>query len=193
MNRAEIIRSAAQIFRTKGYHGASMQDIANAVGLQKASLYHHVRSKQEILAAILDEALDLLIQDMEQVATSSDPPERKLRRAIRGYLGRLAGDADLAGVLLMEHRRLESPHRQAHIARRDRFEGLWRDLLCDGVEQGAFAPMDESVVAFALLGVQNWLITWYRPDGRLSTDAFADAFTDLFLDGLRPRPPRLPS
>jgi AcrR family transcriptional regulator len=164
-----------------------MQDIANAVGLQKASLYHHVKSKQEILAAILDEALDLLILDMEQVAASADPPEVKLRRAIRGYLGRLAADADLAGVLLLEHRRLESPHREAHVARRDRFEGLWRGLLRQGVEQGAFAPMDETVVAFALLGVQNWLITWYRPDGRLSTPDFADQFADLFLDGLRPR------
>lgn len=165
-----------------------MQDIATAVGLQKASLYHHIKSKQEILAAILDEGLDLLILDMEQVLRSEDPPEVKLRRAIHAYLGRLASDADLAGVLLLEYRRLESPLREAHIRRRDRFESLWRSLLKEGVDQGAFSTEDEAVVSFALLGVQNWLITWFRPDGRLSTAEFADRFADLFLDGLRPRP-----
>ncbi len=169
-----------------------MQDIATAVGLQKASLYHHIRSKQEILAAILDEGLDLLILDLERVIGSKDPPEVKLRRAIHAYLGRLASEADLAGVLLLEYRRLESPLREAHIARRDRFESLWRSLLKDGVEQGAFATEDDAIVSFALLGVQNWLITWYRPDGRLTTAEFADRFTDLFLNGLRPRPRRPP-
>jgi AcrR family transcriptional regulator len=187
MNRTDIVQAAAQMFREKGYHGASMQDIADAVGLQKASLYHHVSGKQEILAAILDEALDRLIADLQGVADSKDAADVKLRKAMHVYLRRLTENADLAGVLLLEHRSLEPPMRERHIERRDRFEGLWRKILDEGRQAGIFQPEDETATVFAILGVQNWLITWYRPEGALSADEFADFFADLFLDGLRPR------
>jgi AcrR family transcriptional regulator len=187
MNKAEIIQAAAQIFREKGYHGASMQDIADAVGLQKASLYHHVTSKQEILAEILDQALDRLISDLEPVANSKAPADERLRRAVQLYLLRLTENADLAGVLLLEYRSLEAPMRTEHIRRRDRYEALWRKIIRDGIAEGLFAPTDETTTAFALLGVQNWSITWFRPGGRFSPAQLADHYADLFLEGLRPR------
>ena len=80
MTRDEILEAAAQIFREKGFHAASMQDIAEAVNLQKASLYYHVTSKQEILLDLLDRALDLLIQIIEPVTCSALPPDQKVRR-----------------------------------------------------------------------------------------------------------------
>src|SRR3989304_2639240 len=107
MARDDILLAAAQVFRRKGFHGASMQDIADAVGLQKASLYHHVHSKQEILLALLDRALDLLIADLEPIAAEEGPSGAKLRRAIRSYVARLTQEPDLAAVLLLEYRNLE--------------------------------------------------------------------------------------
>ena len=184
MQRDEIILSAAQIFREKGFHATSMQDIADSVELQKASLYHHISSKQEILLAVLDRALDVLIEDIEPIVDSDLPPEEKLRLAMTRYIERVTGSADLAAVLLLEHRSLEPQLRARHISRRDRFEGLWRQLVREGVEQGDFRPMDPSVVAFALLGVQNWLITWYREGGRLRGSQLADQFAEIFLHGL---------
>jgi AcrR family transcriptional regulator len=184
MNRSDIIQSAAQIFRQKGYHAASMQDIADAVGLQKPSLYHHVSGKQEILAAILDAALDRLIGELQAVVDSDLLPQAKLRAAMEAYIGRLTGDADLAAVLLLEHRSLEPPLREAHIERRDRFDRLWRKLVHQGIEAGVFRPVDETIIAFALLGVQNWLITWYRTNGRLPPGRLAEQFADVFLQGL---------
>ncbi|OGT26446.1 MAG: hypothetical protein A2Z17_05840, partial [Gammaproteobacteria bacterium RBG_16_66_13] len=148
MNRTDIIQSAAQIFRQKGYHAASMQDIADAVGLQKPSLYHHVSGKQEILAAILDAALDRLIGELQAVVDSELPPQAKLRAAMEAYIGRLTADADLAAVLLLEHRSLEPPLRDAHIERRDRFDRLWRKIVHQGIEAGVFRPVDETIVAF---------------------------------------------
>jgi AcrR family transcriptional regulator len=188
MNRTDIIQAAAQIFREKGYHGASMQDIADAVGLQKASLYHHVASKQEILGDILDQALDRLIADLEPIAESKVPADERLRQAVRMYLLRLAENADLAAVLLLEYRSLEPPLRQEHIRRRDRYEGLWRKIIRDGIRAGLFASVDETATTFALLGVQNWSITWFRPGGRFSPAQLADVYADLFLEGLLPRP-----
>lgn len=185
MNRDDILRAAAQIFRRKGFHAASMQDIADAVQLQKASLYHHINSKQEILLALLEEAMDLLIADMERVIATEGSPGEKLRMAMQQYTRRLAEQGDLAGVLLLEYRNLNPELRARHVKRRDRFEALWRELVRAGVESGEFRDIDPSLCGFALLGVQNWMITWYRPDGRLAPDELADAFADLFMSGLR--------
>jgi AcrR family transcriptional regulator len=184
MQRSDILQAAAQIFRQKGYHATSMQDIAHAVHLQKASLYHHVTGKQDILVAILDHALDLLIADLDEVVATNLPPEEKLRQAMHAYVGRLTQDADLAAVLLLEYRSLDPKTRAQHIKRRDRYEHIWRDLIREGVEAKIFQPVDEVVTAFALLGVQNWMITWFKQGGPLTAQQFADRFCDLFLYGL---------
>jgi len=185
MNRAQILESAAQIFRLKGYHAASMQDIAVAVNLKKASLYHHFPSKQDILLALLDQALDRLIERLSPITLQKKQADEKLIEAMRVYLGSLDEYADLAAVLLLEHRSLDSENHQHHIPRRDRFEQLWRDLIREGIETGVFRPADPSMTARALLGVMNWTITWYRPDGMYSMAEISDHFSNLFLDGLR--------
>ncbi len=183
MQRSDIIHAAAQIFRQKGFHATSMQEIADAVKLQKSSLYHHFPSKQNILLTILDQALDLLIADMQAVVQSDLPPEDKLRRAVHVYVDRLTEDADLATVLMIEHRSLVPKLKTGHVRRRDRYEALWRQLIQEGMHQGVFREMDPKVAGFALLGVQNWMLTWFRTDGDMPAAEFADQFVDVFLHG----------
>jgi TetR/AcrR family transcriptional regulator, cholesterol catabolism regulator len=184
MTRDDILMAAAQVFNQKGYHAASMQDIANTVHLQKASLYHHVSSKQEILLELLDRALELLIERLQKVVYQPDLPDVKLRNAIRTYLETLAEFRDLAAVLILEHRSLPPELNETHIPRRDRFEKLWRDLIREGKDAGIFNCADPALTSRALLGVLNWTITWYRPDGPLTALEIADQFADLFLKGL---------
>ena len=187
MTRDEILDAAAQIFREKGFHAASMQDIAQAVKLQKASLYHHVTSKQDILLALLDRALDLLIEHIEAVVCQPLPPDEKVRLAIQAYLQAMLENRDLAAVLLLEHRSLEPQYHARHIPRRDRFERLWRDLIQEGMDKGIFSCTDPALSARYLMGVMNWTITWYRPDGTLSADSIAAQYADLYLSGLLSR------
>ncbi|MCC7129933.1 MAG: hypothetical protein B6D39_10490 [Anaerolineae bacterium UTCFX2] len=187
MTRDEILVAAAQIFSQKGFHATSMQDIAQAVNLQKASLYHHISSKQEILVEVLDRALDLLICNMEEVMQSSLPPAEMLRQAIRVYMTTILENRNLASVLLLEHRSLEPALHARHVPHRDRFEQLWRDLLQRGANAGDFQTAEPAMTVRALLGALNWTITWYRPDGALTPETIADEFADLFLAGLRRR------
>jgi TetR/AcrR family transcriptional regulator, cholesterol catabolism regulator len=185
MNRELILGAAAQIIRKKGFHAASMKDIADAVNLQKASLYHHFSSKQEILLVLLDQALDLLIERISPIVNSKIPSDDKLAQAMKVYLQSLAGQPDLTSVLLLEHRSLEPEYHSRHIPRRDRFEQLWRDLIQEGVKDGTFRQVDPSLAARALLGVMNWTITWFRSDGFLSIGQISDQYSGLFLDGLK--------
>jgi len=115
MTRDDILEAAALIISRKGYHATSMQDIADAVNMQKASLYHHINSKQEILAALLDQALDALIECIQAVVDQPLPPEEKLRLAMRVYLKFMLDRRDLAAVLLLEHRSLEPEIRAAFL------------------------------------------------------------------------------
>jgi AcrR family transcriptional regulator len=185
MNREQqILNAAAEIFSQKGFHAASMRDIAQAVRLQKPSLYHHVSSKQEILLALLDQGLDILIELLGEVISGPGSPEERLRLAMRTYIKALADYRELTAVLLLEHRSLEPELHKRHVPRRDRFEKLWRGLIVDGVEKGTFNCVDPGQATRALLGVMNWTITWYKPDGPMSAEEIADQFADLFLNGL---------
>ncbi|MBE0409947.1 MAG: TetR/AcrR family transcriptional regulator [Anaerolineales bacterium] len=187
MTRDEILMAAAQVFNQKGYHAASMQDIADSVHLQKASLYHHVSSKQEILLELLNRALELLIERLHTVIEQPVLPDKKLRYAIRTYLETLVEFHDLSAVLILEHRSLPSELHETHIPRRDRFESIWRNLIFEGKEAGLFNCTDPALTSRAVLGVLNWTITWYRHDGPLTATEIADQFADLFLNGLLAR------
>jgi AcrR family transcriptional regulator len=184
MTRDTILEAAAQVFRQKGFHGASMQDIAEAVNLQKASLYHHVSSKQEILLALLDRALELLLERISAISNQSLPADQKLQQMIRTYLQILAENTDLSAVLLFEHRSLERKQHAQHVPNRDKFEALWRDVLVEGVAAGSFQCDDPALTTRAILGILNWTITWYRPDGGLTIDQIADRYSSLLLNGL---------
>ena len=187
MSRQQILEAAAQIFSQKGYHATSMQDIASAVDLKKASLYHHISSKQEILLALLDQALDLVIAQVNEALSIDAPYPEKLRRAMRTYLETLAANRELSAVLLFEYRSLESQGFRQHSIRRDRFERLWRDQIQSGVEAGVFQCHAPAQVARALLGMMNWTITWYRPEGPSSPQEIADQYAGMLINGLLTR------
>ena len=184
MTRDDILEAAAQVFRQKGFHGASMSNIAEAVNLQKASLYHHVSSKQEILFELLDRALELLLERISPIASLDLPADERLRRMIAEYLQILAENTDLASVLLFEHRSLEGRQHARHIPNRDKFEALWRDVLAEGVRTRLFVCDDIPLTARAMLGILNWTITWYRPSGALSIEQIGDHYSKLLLNGL---------
>jgi len=184
MTREDILEAAAQVFRQKGFHGASMDDIAQAVNLRKASLYHHVSSKQEILLEILERALQMLLERIAPIAEQNIPADKKLRAMIREYMLILIENIDLATVLLFEHRALERRQHARHIPNRDKFESLWKDVIAEGVSKKLFKCDNPALATRALLGQLNWTITWYRDGGDLTIEQIADQYSNLLLNGL---------
>jgi AcrR family transcriptional regulator len=163
-----------------------MQQIADAVGLQKGSLYHHITSKEELLHEVMIAGLTQLGERLEAVATSILPPAEKLRQLIETHIHYAAENLDIATVVLFEHRAILGfpALRQEYVSRRDFFESQFRTTIQEGVDSGDFYPVDVPVVVQALLGVHNWLVMWYRPEGRLSPQEIAGIIADTFLRGL---------
>ena len=184
MTREDILEAAAQVFRQKGFHGASMNDIAEATSLKKASLYHHVASKQEILFELLDRALQLLLEQISSITSQNISADKKLRLMIQEYLQILVENIDLASVLLFEHRSLDRRQHARHVPNRDKFELLWKDVLMEGGQAKLFKCDNPALATRALLGQLNWTITWYRPGGPLTIEEIANAYSELLLNGL---------
>ena len=182
--RREIEDAASSLFRERGYSGTSVRDIARAVDIQGASLYAHVASKQDVLWAIV-ERMATRFEAAADGVEATDPgalvfgPGVHLISLVRAHVGVLTDDIERASVFVHEWRALD-PGRRADMARRrDAYEARFRAAIADGVDTGAFAPVDPALTATYILTALNGLVGWYQPDGRLSARTIADAYADL--------------
>jgi len=182
----EICRVAARVFYAKGYDGASMQDIAEAVGLTKAGLYHHVGSKDRLLFEIMNYGMDILDETvLGPIQDIADPRER-LRRTIIGHIDLIvrARDQEIT-VILHENRSLSGPLRKKLNARKRAYIGYLEDLIRRVQEQSGKPPLVKPrLAAFALLGMMNWLYQWYTSQGRIKQEELAQVYVDFFLRGV---------
>lgn len=183
--RAQIYETAARVFTEKGYEKASMGDIALAMGMTKAGVYHHIDSKEELLAAIISYGMELFErQVLEKVADIHDPLDR-LRATVRGHLLLVLRDRPReVTVILHESGSLPTAARQKINARKKRYIRFLERTIRELVMRKIARRVDPAVAAFALLGMVNWTYQWYRSGGRLSEEDLADAMTDFYLRGL---------
>ena len=183
--RVQILKSAAVAFRRLGYHGATVEQIAASLDMQKGNLYYYFRNKEEILFACHQYSLDELLGILQRVEASAASPEAKLRELIvsfvHGILDELHGTA-----LFLTLEALSPEHLAEVIERRDHFDRGIRRVITAGVDSGQFGPVDVKLLSFAILGAVNWIPRWYKPNGPSSSQAIADQFADYLLRGLRP-------
>ncbi len=179
-----IFAEAVRIFKRKGYHATSVQDIADAVGLQKGSLYHYISSKDELLHKILERSTGALTRQFQDILASEAAPPDKLRAAIAAHLAALTQELDLYTVYLAERRTLTGRVNARVRSEAERQARLVEQIVQEGITQGAFRRTDAKMVAHAILGMCNWLYQWYAPTGRLAPGEIARIFADLVLQGL---------
>jgi AcrR family transcriptional regulator len=180
----QIFAEAVRIFRQKGYYATSMRNIADAVGLQKASLYHYIPSKEALLFQIFERSSGALTQQLEAIAASHDSPPDKLRRAIESHLVALCDQLDTYTVYLSERRALTNRYHAKVRAEGEKHARLIEKILQEGIARKNFRARDTRMVTLAILGMCNWLYQWYSPDGRLTPQQIAVIFSDLVISGL---------
>lgn len=189
--RDEILSIAASLFGRYGYHQTTMQQIADAVGMRKGSLYHHYRSKQEILFEVTRGSLGDLVDEVRLVAESSSPPPEKVRRAIYVHLRALERTYPHLMVVTAEtDESLPEGIRSSILALRRDYQLLWRRMIEEGFGDATLVSTAPSgVVVNLVLGSINWMHRWYRPNGQLRPDELAKALSDMVLAGIEPRRP----
>jgi AcrR family transcriptional regulator len=178
---------AVTVFNERGYDGTSMEDLSKRLGISKSSIYHHVDSKEDLLALALDRALDGLFSVADEVSASSELAIIRLERLVRGSVGVLADRLPYV-TLLLRARGNTATERKA-LARRRQFDQIVADLVKEAERDGDIRPdVDPAITARLLFGMVNSLVEWYRP-GRSAAgpEALADAVCAIAFDGLRLR------
>ena len=181
--RNELTRQAARLFAEKGYHGTSIGEIAEAMGVQKGSLYAHISSKQDLLYETMAEGAHAFHAGLDAIPDDA-PATEKIRLALRSHLQVVSDQLDVATVFVQEWRYLEGERREEIVAERRRYEERIRALFREGRDLGELrTDLDDATAALLALSAANWAYTWLQP-GR-DTDELADRFYALLVDGMR--------
>jgi TetR/AcrR family transcriptional regulator, cholesterol catabolism regulator len=181
---AEVYRTAAQIILRKGYDATSINDIANALGMTKAGLYHYINGKKELLFDIMNFGLDELDEEVATPAASIADPIDRLRFIITSH-AQLVTRGQGAITILVDEITALTPAQNRIITRRKReyFNGL-RELLNTLKSQGKLQDVDTTAATFSLLGMISWLSRWFRQDGALSQEQVAEQILKIAFNGL---------
>ncbi len=188
VNRKDVLMAAASVFQQRGYHGATMAEIADRLGLTAGSLYHHFQGKEALLVAVLNEGLDVVLGRLDTIMQQPLSPAIMLRQMVEAQVISVTENVAAGAAIVFESRTLlEIPAaRDSYIRRRDSFERCYRQVIERGIACGDFRAVDVPIFTKALLGAHNWISVWYHPDGRLGGAEIAAHMADIWLSALRP-------
>jgi AcrR family transcriptional regulator len=171
------------LFAKQGYQGTSLADLAEELGVQKPSLYHHIAAKEDLLWEVAWEGANAFHAALDAVPLEAPAAER-IRLALRAHLAVVAGQLDLATVFVREWRYLEGERHETFVAERRRYEERIRELFRAGVEESQLrTDLDVATAALLFLSAANWAYTWLRPGA--DTDQLADRLYAALLEGMR--------
>jgi AcrR family transcriptional regulator len=181
LSRATVIDTACELFAERGYRGTSMKDLAETLGVRASSLYNHVTSKQDMLFAIMDKAMDRALDAQEEALTGVDDVSEQLRAATESLvLDFLRNPAEVT-VCNTEVRSLDVANRAAIVAKRDRYADRVRAIIADGCQAGRFQTENPQLAAFAVLEMGNGAKSWFRPTGRYPDTYVAREYGEFAL------------
>ncbi len=181
---AEVYRTAAQIILEKGYDATSVSDIAEALGITKAGLYHYIHGKTQLLFDIMQYGLGELDREVAEPAKKIADPEKRLRFMIGMHARIVTRGEGAVTILVDEARALTAAQNRKIIKRKRAYLDFLRATLNEMKGEGKLRDVDLTVAAFSLLGMINWLSRWYRADASLNEQQIAEAVVDIALNGL---------
>ncbi|MFZ5824783.1 MAG: TetR/AcrR family transcriptional regulator [Bacillota bacterium] len=182
--QAEIMQAAIDLFQQKGYHATSMQDIADAVGLQKGSLYHYISGKEDLLVVIIHDALSSYNAQLAEIRGLDLPVRQRLEMAVRAHLKGIAENLGMLTIFLRESYALNPDQQRMINEESDRYNRMFEELFTEGIAKGEMRDLDPKFATRVVLGSCNWFYRWYRPGGPQSIDQMADFFVDLLFNGI---------
>lgn len=181
--RERIRREAAALFRRKGFNGTSMAELAGEVGITKSSLYHHFPSKQALLSEIIELTVNRVMPMVQEVANTDLPVRQRLGKAVALHTVEAIHDQDAVACFIEEGRYLASDFMAAHVANRDQYEQVFRQMLEEGMASGEFVQQDPGIAVRAILGMSNSVVRWYRPSGGHTPEEIAAELADFAVRG----------
>ena len=180
-----IIDTAVRIFHEKGYHAATLDDVAGRLGVTKAALYHYVSSKENLLSQIYIKALEGFFAYIYEIPSMELSPAEKMRTFIRRHLKSVViENLAMFSVFFSEENQLPKEDFLKIREEKRKFTFVVEEIIQDGIDRGSFRRVNPKLTAYAVIGMCNWLYLWYKPESSLFTpDEIADHFVALLENG----------
>lgn len=182
--KAQITQVAQNMFSEKGYVGTSMRDLAKEIGIEPASLYSHIRSKEELLQGICDRIANEFFAEISPALESSTDPVVLFREAIRAHIRVITANLDASAVFFNEWRHMTEPGLTEFKDQRHRYERHFKEIIHQGIRQEKFRRIDVNFTMKVIFSSLNGTHEWYRPNGPQTPEQVADNITDFLLEGL---------
>jgi AcrR family transcriptional regulator len=184
--KEQVIRKAAELFREKGYAASSMRDLAQKLGIEAASLYSHIKSKEEILKTLCFDMANEFRKSLDEVEKQKGPASEKLRKGIIGHIQVMAKDLTASAVFMNEHRHLSQPHLRDFLLLRINYINRFKNIIEEGINSGEFKEsIDKKLAVMTLFSSLNWMPQWYDPHGNIVPEGLGQQLSDMLITGLK--------
>ncbi|MFN8341036.1 MAG: TetR/AcrR family transcriptional regulator [Cyclobacteriaceae bacterium] len=184
--KEQVIRKAAELFREKGYAASSMRDLAQKLGIEAASLYSHIKSKEEILQNLCFDMASEFRKSLDEVEKMNVNAGEKLRLGVIGHIQVMAKDLIAAAVFMNEHRHLSQPYLRDFLLLRINYINRFKAIIEAGVAEGVFKDsIDTKLAVMTLFSSLNWLPMWYDPNSNIVPADLGQQLADMLVNGLK--------
>lgn len=185
--KEQVIRKAAKLFKDKGYAAASMRDLAQLLGIEAASLYSHIKSKEEILQSLCFDMAAEFRKSLEEVEKQNVSASEKLRQGIIGHIRVMAKDLTASAVFMNEHRHLSQPFLRDFLLLRINYINRFKTIIEEGVRNGEFKKtIDVKLAVMTLFSSLNWMPMWYDPSGGIIEPVeLGVQLSEMLVNGLK--------
>ncbi len=184
--KEQVIRSAAQLFREKGYAASSMRDLAQKLGIEAASLYSHIKSKEEILQSLCFDMATEFRKSLQEVESKNVSASEKLKLGIIGHIQVMAKDLVASAVFMNEHRHLSQPFLRDFLLLRINYINRFKDIIEQGIASGEFKEnVDKKLAVMTLFSSLNWMPMWYDPQSNIMPADIGRQLADMLIMGLK--------
>jgi len=183
--RTEILEKAASLFRKRGFAATSMRDIARAMGMESASLYNHIKSKQEILEALLMPLAKTYTKGITNIAHSPLTSIQKLERIIADQIQITIENTDAVSLVPNEWVHLESNTKSEYLKLRNFYEKAFKDTFEQAIQDGYLKPVNVEIATFSILSTLRWLYSWYDKNKKINPLELETELITNLIGGLR--------
>jgi AcrR family transcriptional regulator len=182
--KSEIIAIAAKLFKEKGYSAVTMRDIAQAMDIKAASLYNHIKSKQEILVLVIIELAEEFTSGMNKIVHSNETAIQKIEKVIQLHVEITIRDADALASLNADWMHLADTELTYFIKMREEYEANFRAIVTKGIAEGEFKKLNPEVIIFSMLSTLRTLYLWYGRKKSLNAATLKSDMTRVLLSGI---------
>ncbi|UOQ55307.1 TetR/AcrR family transcriptional regulator [Hymenobacter cellulosivorans] len=182
--RQVILEEAAKLFKAKGFSGTSMRDLGSQVGMEAASMYNHISSKDDILESICFHVSNTYISQLHEIEQLPVSYVGKLQALIRLHIRLMIEDGAAVSVANNDWKYLSDDKLQQFKDARKSYEKGFAALIEQGIEAGEFQPMNVSVALFTILSAVRWVELWYRPGRGITAEELEENIMTILLNGL---------